>query len=405
MASIQRRGENSFQLTIELGYDGRGKRIRRTKTIRIKDEKLLRAPRRLENYLKQELYTFQAKVESGHYIDTSNIKFSEFVDDWIEKHAKLNLEKTTFNNYMIHLNNYIIPHFGNSQLNKIKTIHIVNFLNKMSQPGASVRNSNKALSDSTIYELDKTMRVVLNKAKEWQVIKESPMDGLPRPRIRKKDIQYFDEDDIYDFIKAIYQEHIVWRTFFLTSAMSGMRRAEVIALTWEDIDFDEGCIVLKRSIPVFVDGKPYVKGTKTNEGERIIHMPDWYMIELKTFKKFWNDEKYACGDKWQGGEKNFLFHGGFGKPYTPNAATNTWKRIVNDHGLKEIRLHDLRHTMITYLLNSGESAFMVSKRAGHSSTKVTTETYGHFEKRGGKAIVKHLEKFNPINLVSNRSAD
>lgn len=403
MASIQRRGNNSFLLTVELGYDGRGKRVRKTKTIRIEDEKLLRTKKRLDDYLKKELYQFQVKVETGEYISTGDLKFGEFVDDWVNKHAKINLEKTTLKNYQIHLNNYLIPKFGNMKINKIKTIHIVNFLNDISKPGAAKNGRKEPLSDSTIYEFDKILRVIFNKAVEWQVMKDSPMRNLSRPKIKKKTMNYYNEEDVYSLFKALYQEHIVWRMFFITSAMSGMRRAEVIALQWSDINIDEGYIRLTRSIPLLIEGKPYIKGTKSNEDERIVYMPDWYMDELRGFKEYWDDERFAVGDKWLGGTDEYLFHNGYGLSYTPNNATNTWEKIIKRHELKRIRLHDLRHTMITYLLNSGESPFNVSKRAGHANSKITTDTYGHVDERGGKSAAKHLEKLNPSQLVNNRS--
>lgn len=396
MAHYQKRGENSFLLVVDLGRDGRGRRIRRTKTIRVEDDKLLRAPRRLENYLNQQLYTFQAKVEAGEYINTKNLKFRDFVDDWYEKHAYKNLEKTTIKNYKSHLDNYIIPHFGNMYLNKIKAVHVVNFLDDISQPNAS--NRGKTLSDSTIYEFDKTLRVIFNKAAEWQVLKEHPLKGLSRPQVRKRKMKTYNEEDFNKMIEALYMEEPVWRMFFLTSALSGMRRSEVIALKWKDINFEEHYIRLKRSIPIRIDGKPHIKGTKTDEHERIVYMPDWYMKELLNYKEFWDLERYAVGNKWEGEEYEFLFHDGYGKPYTPESATNTWRKIVKRHDLKEIRLHDLRHTMITYLLNRGESAFNVSKRAGHSDVKVTTDTYGHADEYGGKSAAKHFEKFKLSDL-------
>src|SRR5690625_1158120 len=339
MAHYQKRGENSFLLVVDLGRDGRGRRIRRTKTVRVEDEKLLRAPRRLENYLNQQLYTFQAKVEAGEYINTKNLKFRDFVDDWYEKHAYKNLEKTTIKNYKTHLDNYILPYFGNKNLDKIKTIHIVNFLDEMSKPNAS--NKGKTLSDSTIYEFDKTLRVIFNKAYEWQVINEHPMDRLPRPRVKKKEMKVYNEHDFNNMLEALYQEDIVWGMFFLTSALSGMRRSEVLALQWKDINFQDAYIKLTRSIPLKIGGKPYIKGTKTNEKERIVYMPEWYMNELYNFKKFWEMEKYAVGDKWLGGNDEYLFHDGYGIVYTPESATNTWRKIVKRHDLKEIRLHDL----------------------------------------------------------------
>jgi|SRR5690625_1678722 len=142
----------------------------------------------------------------------------------------------------------------------------------MSKPNAS--NRGKTLSDSTIYEFDKTLRVIFNKAVEWQVIKEHPLKNFSRPRIRKRMMKTYNEEDFMDMIKALYKKAIVWRMFFLTSALSGMRRSEVIALQWKDINFDEQYLRLKRSIPIRVDGTPHIKGTKTDEHERIIYMPE-----------------------------------------------------------------------------------------------------------------------------------
>lgn len=403
MAHYQQRSENSFLLVVDLGRDGRGKRIRKTKTIRIEDEKLLRTKRRLEEHIKKKLYKFQIEVEAGEYINTKNLKFSDFVHDWYKKHAYKNLEKTTIKNYRSHLDNYLIPHFGNKNLDKIQAIHVVNFLDEISKPKAS--NNGKTLSDSTIYEFDKTLRVIFNKAVEWQVLKESPILNLPRPRIRKKEMNVYNEDDFQKLIKVLYKEHIVWRMFYLTSALSGMRRSEVIALQWKDINFEDKYIKLTRSVPLIIDSKPYVKGTKTNEDKRIIYMPNWYMEELKHFKKYWDKERYAVGNKWIGGDEKYMFHNGFGKIYTPESATNTWRKIIKRHNLKEIRLHDLRHTMITYLLNRGESVFNVSKRAGHADVKVTTDTYGHASEIGGKSSAKHFEKLKFNDLDNKRTTE
>src|SRR5690625_3270954 len=111
MASIQPRGGNSFLLVVELGYDGSGKRQRKTRTIRVEDDKLLRTKKRLQEFLEHELHKFKIEIESGEYISSDNLKFKDFVDDWTEKHAIINLEKTTLKNYKVHLDNYLIPKF------------------------------------------------------------------------------------------------------------------------------------------------------------------------------------------------------------------------------------------------------------------------------------------------------
>lgn len=109
------------------------------------------------------------------------------------------------------------------------------------------------------------------------------------------------------------------------------------------------------------------------------------------------------GERWRGEENTFLFHGGEGVPYTPNSVNKTWRNIKQRHNLKDIRVHDLRHTMITYLLQEGESLKNVQERAGHSSSRITTDTYGHVTKKGHRSTAERFEKFNPKLFVNNSS--
>jgi len=239
----------------------------------------------------------------------------------------------------------------------------VNFLHDISQPGAAASERKEPLSDATLYEIGKTMRVVFNKA-------------------------------------VVYQIDPVWRMLFITYAISGMRRGEGVALRWSDYHFEEGFIELTRSIPAFVDGKPHVKSTKTDENIRIITMPRWYMDEMEAFKVLWEKEKELVGDEWMGRSDDYVFHSGKGVPYVPESVTGAWAKIKKRYELKNIRLHDLRYTMITFLLNEGETLLNVQERAGHSSSKITTYVYGHVTKRVNKGTAEHFNKFDPRQFVN-----
>jgi len=407
MPSYQKRGANSFLLTVEAGYNEKGKRIRKTRTIRINDEALLKTTRKLENYLQKELAKFQMEVEAGEYISPDKRKFSDFAEDWYQKYAIKNLAERTHRGYKHLLDRYIVPRFGGRKLEDIKPIHIVNFMDDLTKAGAAINKAGKPLADSSLYQIDKTLRVVFNKAVEWQVIKKSPLENLQRPQVKKKKMKYLEEEDVIDLIVALYKEPINWRLFFLTAAISGMRRGEILGLEWDDIDFEQGEIQLTKTIPFFENGKPHIKSTKTEEDMRTISMPEWYMKELSKYKLEWQKEKMKVGELWEGGDHNFLFHRGFGVPYIPSSVNKTWTNLKKRHNLKDIRFHDLRHTMVTYLLQEGESIKHVQERVGHSSSKITTDIYGHVTKKGSKATAKRFDKFNPEDIrqqsVNNRN--
>lgn len=122
MASIQKRGKESYLLTVEAGYDAKGKRIRRTKTVKCKGITEAR----------KELAKFQVEVEVGEYIAPEKIKFGDFVSDWIAKRVEKELSPSTAASYQSYLKIHLLPVFSHYRLDQIKPIHLVNFLDDLS---------------------------------------------------------------------------------------------------------------------------------------------------------------------------------------------------------------------------------------------------------------------------------
>jgi integrase len=402
MASFQKRGTDSFLLVVEAGYNAKGKRIRRTKTIRIKDKALLKTTKKLRDYLNDELVKFKMEVEAGEYISLDKIQLSSFIEEWKTKFAEKNLAVTTFTSYDSHIRNHIIPHFGHLRMDQIKTIQIINFLDQLTLPEARKDGRDKPLSNRSIADIYLALKSIFKKATEWKVIKENPMEGVPKPKYEKKEMLYYEEEEAQQVIAALYKEHIMWRVYFLGAMIGGMRRGELLALEWTDILFEDGGISVTKNIPIKKNGQHMVKSTKNNKS-RIIDMPDWYMDELKKYHHLWKQEKLKTGELWEGGDKQYLFHRGFGIPLYPSTPTTKWRRFVKKHDLKYIRLHDLRHTMVTLLIEAGANMKAIQKRAGHSSLKVTSDTYGHVTKKVSKVTAEQFNKFAPN--VNNSSTN
>lgn len=123
MASIEKRGPNSYRLIAETGYDANGKRMKKTKTIKASTKR----------EAQKELAKFVTEVEAGEYIAPEKMTFSTFTTEWEEKYAKKHLGKSTLNTYKHHLNNHILPIFGHIRLDQIKPIQIATFIEEMAQ--------------------------------------------------------------------------------------------------------------------------------------------------------------------------------------------------------------------------------------------------------------------------------
>lgn len=404
MASYQKRGKRSFLLTVEAGYTSKGKRDRKTKTIRIEDDALLKTKKRLHEHLEGELYKFKMEVESGAYIAPEKMVFSAFVEEWRAKYGMKKLAESTLDVYDEHLENHILPFLGQLRIEQINTMRIINFLDGLEKPGARKDGNDKeGLAASTIRYIIKILRNIFKRAVEWKLIKESPMNGVPYPTLEEKEMGFLDSSEAEKLIETLYQEPIMWRMCFLTALIGGMRRGELIGLEWEDVNFEENTLSINKNIPLTIKGKPVIREPKKGSAG-VIEMPEWYMEELEVYKTKWEEEKEAAGDLWEGADKEYLFHAGLGKPLFHNSPTQKWIQFRKKYNLKEIRLHDLRHTMVTLLIEAGTNIKAIQKRARHKSAKITVDTYGHITKKVRRDTAEKFDKFDPRKKIANNSS-
>lgn len=155
----------------------------------------------------------------------------------------------------------------------------------------------------------------------------------------------------------------------------GFRRGELIALKWDDVDFDNSFIHI-RSNTVVADGVKITKAPKSSAGIRDISIGVKLTEELKFAHQQYliNKIRYGMGFV----DSNLVICQENGKPYSPDSITQKWERFLEQHKqLKPIRYHDLRHTCATAMIASGVSIKTVQERLGHADIKITLDTYTH----------------------------
>ncbi|WP_422657379.1 site-specific integrase [Paenibacillus sp. EC2-1] len=400
MPSIQKRGERSWRLIAELGYDANGKRIQEKKTIRVEDPALLRAPKRLQNYLDAELIKFQMEVEAGNYIKPEKMSFEAFVEKWTKKFVETELEEKTQLNYKFHAEKRIVPYFGAMHMDKIKTLHITDFLDYLKTPEAILRGS-KPLGSATIVYNYRVLRSIFAKAVEWRVLKDNPMTGVKKPKEEDlKEMEVYDEKEIAKLFEALTDEPLHLRVLVSLAVTTGMRRGELAGLEWKNIDLSNGFIDIKQTIPMFKDNEPVIKGPKNKKSVRKIALSPAVIEELKLYYSEWRKDRFKIADKWEGGAYEFLFCLPNGKPVSPQRLTAWWIDFHRKHKLKPIRLHDLRHTSVSWMIFKKVHSEAIAKRVGHTNTKML-EIYGHIFESVDKAAAS---VFDDIAIPSKRKA-
>jgi len=397
MAYVEKRSANTWRLNLVVGYHPDGRKIMERKSIEVEDASLLRAPKKLKEYLQGELYKFKTEVESGSYVAPDKMLFSTFViDEWREKFAKKEFSKKTLKNYNGHINKHIIPEFGFMQINQIVTMHVVTFIDKLSKPGARKDGRGDTLSNSTILYIYKVLKSIFNQAVEWRVITNNPMAGVKKPKVEKKEMKYFTTEEAHEAIAALYKEPVMWRLYMLGAMIGGFRRGELVALTWDDVDFDAGTIRIDENIPLTENGEAVIEAPKTEGSADIVDMPEWYMDELKSYERQWKRNYWQMRDKWKcTDDRRYVFHAGYGKPMYFSNPSQWWKKFLERHGLKHIRLHDLRHTTATLLLENETDMKIIQARLRHSQYSTTADLYAHVTKKASKATASKFDQFDP----------
>lgn len=393
MPNIEKRGKNSYRFRVYLGRDEDGRKMERTKTIRIEDESLLRAPKRLERHLEEEWHKFKMELEAIGYINPEKMTFKQFVEEWREKYAKNELSPRTYKNYSDHINARILPVLGRRRMDEIKPMHIVSILNDLRKTDAR-KDGTGPLSDRTITYIYNVLKNLFNVAYDWKLIKESPMIGIKKPRLEKKKAQYYDADEAEAVIEKLQTEPLMWRLLILGALVGGLRRGELVALEWPDVRFDAGALHVRKSISLKEKGEIFEKGTKTEE-DRFVEMPLWYMEEMKHYRKEWLQERWKVGDLWRGKDREYVFHAGFGEPLFFDYPSEWWSKFVARHGLRRIRFHDLRHSSATLLIEMGVSLKAIQERLGHKQHQTTTDIYAHVTKKVSREAADKFDKFNP----------
>jgi integrase len=398
VAYIEKRGTNSWRLVVDIGTGPDGKRISRKKTIRITDEALLKTTKKLQNYLNQELLKFKMEVEAGEYISPDKLSFSSFVEVWLNKFVRKELEYKTSENYEFHTKKRILPYFGSMKIEKIRSLHVIDYLDKLSEEGLG--------SASIVYNY-RVLRSIFNKAVEWQVIKESPMKAVKKPKEKPSvELNVYDEEESVQLFKALQGEDIQFRMLITLALTTGMRRGELLGLEWKHINLTSGTIQVIQSIPAYKNGEPIIKLPKNMSSIRPIAVAPSVLEELKQFRKEWLMLKVRLLKKWKAKpDQEFLFcssaPGSEGKPLYPKRLSEWWREFHAKklRHLKYIRFHDFRHTSVTLLINQGVHAKIISERLGHANIGTTMDKYGHVIRKADQAAANLFDKILDRKVV------
>jgi len=306
--------------------------------------------------------------------------FEEYAKYWLEDYIKPLRRSSTYERYGDILKRHVFPTFGNKLINEIKRSEIRNLI---------LRKSKEGLSRSMICLIRDVMSGALGYAVEDELIPGNPVSGILKRLQLERDkqitVEPMTEQEVDLFLETCFQHFRPYGEFFLCAFRTGMRLGELLGLQWSDIDWNQNFIRVERS---------YKRGQfdKTKTGRvRRVDMSDQLAASLKTLLTSRKKEALKDG---LGEPIQYIFHINQ-KPMEQNYIRRIYKRILLKAGIREMRLHDIRHTYASLLLSRGESPVYVKEQLGHSSIQMTVDVYGHLIPGSNRGAVNQLDSPQP----------
>jgi integrase len=371
-------GDNKWKLCISLGYDNNGSQIRKYKTISARSEKAA----------DKELAKFYVEVTNKPVITGDRIRFGEFIELWRQRYSN-KLSNTTINRNEMLLELRILPAFYNKQLCKITEIDILRFIDELRLPGMRKdSNDTKLLSDGSVQMHYKFLHSIFNKAVQWGYISQNPCDRIPRDEIPKanyRTLPIWQQPDFQRFLYLVSQlkdnpYNVKYKLLVSLFSLTGARRGEIFALTWDRIDFTNKCIYINQSTEVIPHQPLATKAPKTDPSVRWVGIDD-YTIDL--FNKHMAYQQQYLLERQYINPQHFVFLERMHTSSTNESRSaypscfRTWLiKFCEQNNLPPITAHSFRHMAGTYALALGAPITSVQRLLGHSNIK-TTEIYLH----------------------------
>ncbi len=372
--SIEKRGKNSYRLTVSEGFDLNGNPMIHRKTVHgtKKDAEV-------------ELAKFVTEVQNGLVVDGKSLRFSEFTEIWKRDYGSKELAPTTYKRYCRMLETRLLPYFGHFYINKIKPTDIMKFYDLLEKDTQLVRKSGnngektkKPLSGKTILEHHRLLRAMLHKAVYWQLIVANPAERVQAPKARKPKRRSYDDDQTKILLKNLELlsiEDTKYKVAIILTIFTGVRLGELMGLEWQDVDFKNGIISINRSSQYLSDMGVFTKTPKTESSIREIAIPEFIISLLEEYKLWYEEQKSIYGELWTNSDR--LFVQADGKPMHPSSISKWFVRYVSTIGLPVINFHGLRHTNASLLVAQNVDIAVISARLGHAQISTTLDFYVH----------------------------
>lgn len=324
---------------------------------------------RTQAEVKEKLEAIKQQLATGTFTDT-RLTIGAYLERWLGEKQR-SVKPTTFENYSICVNRFIIPRIGRTLLDKLTPMQTQTLLNEIQDASGSARAAK--------------CRSVLNnayrQAVRWQLVVRNPVEATNPVKEQPRDMTLWEAPEAARFLDAA-REHRLYALFYLGMA-TGLRRGELLGLRWADI---EGNMLYVKQAYVKAGGKLILSTPKTPKGFRVVALSPDVLEVLLLHRQRQQVERGVLGEAWAHPE--LVFASEVGTPLNPDNLSRLRKKLMTAAQVSQARLHDLRHLHASVAIEGGMDAKVLADRLGHSRASFTLDRYTHlFESRRVKSAV------------------
>jgi integrase len=374
---IRPQGAGSWEIKFDLGRDPvTGRRITKYVTFRGTKRKA-----------QEELTRLLGQRNDGSYVEPTKMTVAQYLQHWLDADIERRVAARTAARYRGIVEKNIIPKLGHVPVRKLTAAHIEAFEaelqregwvkaradKKVTEPAEAPTQEKRGLSAQTVLHVHRALSQALGHAVRLGVLFRNPAQQVKPPRPPSREIVILEKAEIASVINA--SKGVGLYAPVLVSVTTGIRRGELLALRWSDIDLKAATLTVNQSLER-IKGKFQFKAPKTKTSRRTISLPPFTVEALCEHYRAQLEDRLKLGLGRD--PRGLVFVRLDGQPMDPDTLSKSFGRLVDASKVSPITFHGLRHTHISHLLMDGVHVKVVSERAGHADVNTTLRVYAAY---------------------------
>ena len=329
--------------------------------------------------------------------DLDSLLFADFMEQWLDV-IKPDVKLTTFGGYQLNVKRAIAPYFRElgTLLVELTAEDINEFYDVQLE----------RVKATSVHKYHANISKALKYAVKKGLIPYSIMDKVDRPKPERFVGKFLKQSEAVELFDAVKGHKI--ELGVILGAFYGLRRAEIVGLRWESIDFEANSITIEHTVTqALVDGKKILVAddtTKSKASFRTLPLVPGFRAKLLAMKEEQERNRKLCGKSYNKAEGQYIYTDVLGNRIKPGYLTHTFPEFMVRNGFRRLRFHDLRHSCASLLLANGVPLKQIQEWLGHSDFAITANTYAHLEFNSKLKSAQAMTWIDKTSLASSADA-